>query len=208
MYRIATIAILGLAAAGPATAGSPTETAPDAVVAPVPAPVYADTSGDWAGAYGGVQLGYGSADFSTDIDDYSSDGIIGGAHVGYMWDFGDWVVGPEFQYDATDLDISTAGGSGSFDEIARLNLRVGRDLGRGLVYGTAGLAYANFDGVSGALSGDLDDPGYTLGVGYDYQLTDRWTVGGQYQYHKFDDFGASGNDVDFGTAHLRASFNF
>lgn len=207
MYRMTSLIAVGIATAGMAHAAGPAPAEPDMMVAPAPAPVY-DTSGDWGGGYGGVQLGYGTADFTTSVDDYDSDGVIGGFHLGYNWDFGDWVVGPELQYDFTDLSIDSGTGTGSFDEIARLNLRAGRDLGRGLLYGSVGVAYANFDGVSGALSGDLEDPGYVLGVGYDYKLNDDWSVGGQYQYHQFDDFGADGNDVDFGTAHLRATYNF
>ncbi len=210
MHRLTALIAAGLTTAGmvQAQAGSPEPAPVDTILTPVPAPVAVDNSGDWAGGYAGVQLGYGTGDFTTDADDYDSDGIIGGFHAGYMWDFGDWVVGPELQYDFADLEIDSAGGSGNFDEIARLNLRAGRDLGRGLIYGSAGVAYANFDGASGALSGDLDDAGFTVGVGYDYQLNDTWTVGGQYQYHEFNDFGADGNDIDFGTVHLRATMNF
>ena len=207
MYRMTSLIALTVGAAGAAHAGGPVDTAPDAMVV-APAPVVADTSGDWSGGYAGLQLGYGSGDFSTSLNDYDSDGVIGGFHAGYMWDFGEWVVGPELQYDSADLDIDEGTASGSFDEIARLNLRAGRDLGRGLLYGTVGLAYANFDGASGALSGDFDDPGYVLGLGYDYRLNESWSVGGQYQHHVFDDFGTDGNDVDFGTAHIRASYNF
>ena len=167
-----------------------------------------DNSGNWGGAYGGIQLGYGSGDFDAGTGDIEADGAVGGFHLGYNWDLGDWVVGAEFQFDAADLEVESGIGTGSFDQIARLNLRAGRDLGKGLIYGSAGLAYANFDGEGGAFSADLSDPGYVVGIGYDYKLNDKWTLGGQYQYHVFDDFGADGNDVDFGTAHIRASYNF
>lgn len=207
MYRMTSLIALGLVSTGMAHAGSPAPAPAEPLIMPAAVPV-ADTGGDWTGGYAGVQLGYGTADFTTDVDDYDADGVIGGFHAGYLWDFGQWVVGPELQYDWTDLAIDSGNGSGDFEEIARLTVRAGRDLGQGLLYGSAGLAYANFDGVSGALSGDLDDPGWVLGLGYDYKLTDNWVVGGQYQYHQFDDFGADGNDVDFGTFHLRASYQF
>ena len=207
MYRMISTLALSLAAAGAAHAGSP-EPAPRDTTVIAPAPVHTDTGGDWNGGYAGIQLGYGTGEFTTDTDDYDSDGIVGGIHLGYNWDFGDWVFGTELQYDNADLQIDSDTGSGTFDEIARLNLRAGRDLGRGLLYGSAGLAYANFDGASGALSGELSDPGYVVGIGYDYKLNETWTLGGQYQHHVFNDFGADGNDVDFGTAHLRATYNF
>lgn len=209
MHRISSIFVSLLAlSAGAVEAAGPTPVTNEPLVMPAEATVITNPGGDWGGGYAGLQLGYGTADFTTDLDDYDTDGVIYGFHAGYLWDFGDWVAGPELQYDFTDLDISSDGGSGSFDEIARLNLRAGRDLGRSLIYGSIGIAYANFDGVSGALSGDLDDPGWVVGIGYDYKATENWVFGAQYQYHQFDDFGADGNDVDFGTFHLRASYQF
>lgn len=208
MTRLTSITAILLVTSGSAWADGPSPAPSEPLVMPAAAPVTASQGGDWTGGYAGLQLGYGTADFTTDLSDYDTDGVVYGFHAGYLWDFGDWVLGPELQYDFTDLDIDSDNGSGSFDEIARLNLRAGRDLGRGLLYGSVGLAYANFDGVSGALSGDLDDPGWVVGFGYDYKMNESWGLGAQYQYHKFDDFGADGNDVDFGTIHLRASYRF
>ncbi|GGH35993.1 Opacity protein [Cribrihabitans marinus] len=176
-----------------------------------PAPVPASTSGDWGGFYAGGQLGYGFGSLDLDprnIDDLDTDGIVGGLTLGYLWDLGNWVVGPELQYDFSDLSVDEPSGSGSFDGIARLKARAGYDLGRSMVYGSAGVAYTNFDGLSGVNDIDLDDPGYVVGIGYDYQVNDSWVVGGEYQHHVFDDFGADGNDVDFGTVHLRATYQF
>ncbi len=190
-----------------AFAAGPTPLIEDTVVA-TPAPEPIPASGDWQGGYAGLQLGYGFGDFSFNVDDFDTDGVIGGIHAGYLWDMGTWVIGPEFQYDAADLSFDTSTGSGSFDEIARLKLRVGRDMEQGLFYGSAGVAYANFDGVSGITDIDFDDPGYVVGVGYDYRMNSNWVLGGEYQFHKFNDFGADGNDVDFSTVHLRASYQF
>lgn len=206
MYRILTPIALGLLTGTAAFAAGPTPAPSEPMIAvPAPAPV---TGGDWQGGYAGLQLGYGFGEFSLDTDDFDTDGVIGGFHVGYLWDNGNWVFGPELQYDASDLSFDDPGGEGSFDEIARLKFRAGRDMGQGLLYGSAGLAYANFDGASGVTDIDFDDPGYVVGIGYDYKFTETWTVGGEYQYHVFDDFGADGNDVDFSTIHLRASYNF
>lgn len=206
-FRILTPVAFLLGTTGMALAAGPTATPSEPVVMqPAPAPV--STGGDWQGGYAGVQLGYGFGEFSVDTDDFDADGIVGGLHLGYNWDLGDWVVGPELQYDAGDLSFDDEDGEGSFDNIARLKMRAGRDLGQGLLYGSAGLAYTNFDGVSGVTDIDFDDPGYVVGVGYDYKMSESWTLGGEYQYHMFDDFGEDGNDVDFSTVHLKASYNF
>ncbi|MBY6140818.1 porin family protein [Leisingera daeponensis] len=166
-------------------------------------------AGDWEGGYIGGQIGYGSGDFDLGtLTDLDTDGAVGGFTVGYLWELGDWAIGPELQYDFSDLSINSGGASGDFDGIARLKLRAGYDLGNALLYGSLGFAYTNFDGLSGVTGIDLDDPGYVIGFGYDHQINDRWVIGGEYQYHKFDDFGTDGNDVDFGTLHVRAMFRF
>ncbi len=204
--------LLSLVLAGGAATGALAGNTEPATIEPViaaPVAPAAPVTGNWEGGYVGGQLGYGFGEFDvTPPNTFDTDGVIGGFHVGYLWDFGDWVVGPELQYDWSDLSFNSGGNSGSFDGIARLKVRGGRDLGDGLLYASAGVAYTNFDGVSGVTNIDFDDPGYVVGVGYDYKVSEDWVVGGEYQYHKFDDFGAAGNDVDFGTVHLRASYKF
>ena len=207
MKRILMLAVAGSAFALPAFAGNVVYEAPEepvvAAPVPAPAPIY-----DWSGPYVGAQIGYGFGEFSNDIDDFDSDGIIYGLHAGYLSDLGTWVIGGEIQADATELDIDTDEGSGSFDQIARLKLKAGYDLGQTLLYGTAGIAYANFDGDDGAFDVNLDDNGYVLGVGADYKITENWIGGLEYQYHMFNDFGEDGNDVDVQTIHARVSYQF
>lgn len=203
--------LVSTAAAGTAFAGAVDGGFDDPMIAPAPVPVAVPVTGDWGGAYGGVQLGYGFGEFDPDptaIDELDTDGIVGGFHVGYNWDLGQWVLGTEFQYDASDLSVDDGTTSGNFDGIARLKGRAGYDLGNSMIYGSAGVAYTNFDGISGVTDIDFDDPGYVVGIGYDYRLNENWVLGAEYQHHMFDDFGAPGNDVDFGTVHLRASFMF
>ncbi|MFW8635412.1 outer membrane protein [Cribrihabitans pelagius] len=169
----------------------------------------ASFAGDWEGGYVGGQLGYGTGDFDLGVlDDLDTDGVVGGFTVGYLWDLGEWVVGPELQYDFADLSINSPTATGDFDGIARLKVRAGYDLGEALIYGSLGVAYTNFDGLSGVTDIDFDDPGYVIGLGYDHRVTENWVIGGELQYHKFDDFGTDGNDVDFGTLHVRAMFMF
>ena len=189
--------------------------AQDAVVAaPADQPAtqaggFGGKGGDWTGFYLGGQLGYGFGEFDLgEVDDFDTDGIVGGFMAGYRYDFGEWVLGAELQYDWSDLSISGSDASGDFDGIARLKGMVGYDLGASLVYGTAGVAYTNFDGLSGVDDIDFDDPGYVLGFGYDYQINTNWVVGVEYQFHQFDDFGADDNDVSFNTIHARAYYQF
>jgi outer membrane immunogenic protein len=192
---IATATLVAL----PAFAGGPVEPVPEPVIVPAPVEPVA-TGGDWGGAYVGAQLGY--ADVDSNGAGLDGDGAIGGVHGGYRYDFGQAVIGAELDYDLANVDLETD--DSSLDNVARLKLMAGADLGRTLIYGTVGAAYAE-----ATVAGDeLSDDGYFAGIGANYAFSDRWTVGGELLTHKFDDFDDSGVDLDATTATLRASFNF
>ncbi len=185
--------------AAPAFAGGPVEPIPEPVVAaPVAAPV--NTGGEWGGAYVGAQLGY--ADVDSNGGGLDGDGVLGGVHAGYRYDFGTAVVGGELDYDTASIDLG--GAAGELDSVTRLKLMAGADLGRTLVYGTAGYAYAEAS-VGGA---SLSDDGWFAGLGADYALTDQWRVGAELLTHKFDNFDGSGVDLDVNTVKAKVSFAF
>lgn len=172
-------------------------TEPEVVAA---APVYAAPSSDWSGFYAGAQLGYGDVGSSTDtLNGY---GELGGVHAGYRWDFGQFVAGAEVDWDKTNIDLG--GTADTLDDVARLKLVGGADLGRALVYGSVGVAKANAT-VGGV---GLSDTGYTLGAGVDYAITDRWTVGGEVMGHKFNDFDGTGIDLDATTVKAKVALRF
>ena len=197
---IASMTIL-TALCAPAFAGGPTEVIPDPVIAPAPVPAPVNTGGEWGGFYAGAGLGYGDVGSSTDTLD--GNGILGGVQAGYRYDFGTAVVGGELEYDITDIALGAAG-TDKLNSVARLKAMAGADLGRFLVYGTAGYAYADAD--VGAAS--LSDDGWFAGLGADYALSDRLSVGAEVLTHKFDDFDASGVDLDATTAKARINLRF
>ena len=183
----------------------PVATAP-AVVAPAapPPPPF------WEGGYVGGQLGYayGDFDFGDAFDgDDDGDGFIGGLTFGYLWSLNNgWYLGPEFQYDWADLEVTDddSGDSASFDEMARLKLIAGYEVagGQGLVFGSAGIASGSLDNAGDIFDGfDGSDTNWVLGLGYDYRLNETWTIGGEYMYHDFD-------DINVNTLHLRAAYRF
>ena len=192
---LATVAI-----ASPALAGGPVAVEPEPTVTPVIAPVAAPGM-DWSGAYAGVQLGY--ADVDSNGGGLDGDGMIGGIHGGYLWDFGNVVAGAEVDYDSANVDLGTAAGD-SLDDVARLKLILGTEFGRSLVYGTVGAAHASAT-VGGE---DLSDTGWFLGAGMDYAVSDRWSVGGEVLQHQFDDFDGSGVDFDATTVKAKVSMRF
>ncbi len=66
-----------------------------------------------------------------------------------------------------DLEISDGGESLSLDEIARLKLIAGYEVGNGLVYGSGGIAYGQLDDAGDIFDGfDGSDTNWVLGLGY------------------------------------------
>lgn len=193
---LATVAI-----ASPALAGGPVAVEPEPTVTPVIAPVAAPGM-DWSGAYAGVQLGY--ADIDSNGAGLDGDGMLGGIHGGYRWDFGNVVAGAEVDYDKADIDLGGGDLAGTLDDVARLKLSLGTEFGRSLVYGTVGAAHASAT-VDGA---DLSDNGWFFGAGMDYAVSDRWSVGGEILQHKFDDFDGQVVDFDATTVKAKVSMRF
>lgn len=206
MIRTSAIAVLLATAAGGAYAAGPEPAPMEPIVAAPPPPPPAPS---WEGPYLGAQLGYGYGEFSLDTDDFDNDSIIGGLTAGYLWGFGNgWYVGPEFQYDWADISVTDpdTDNTATFEEIARLKLILGREVGNGLLYGSAGFAYGSVDGVDTFIDGS--DGSYVVGLGYDYRLTEDWSLGLEYQYHDFDGIGDEGGDVAVNTVHVKAAYRF
>ncbi|WP_299558231.1 porin [uncultured Sulfitobacter sp.] len=192
--KITTFAALsGLAFGSAATAGN---LADPVVETPIAQPVYEATPivGDWTGFYGGLNLGYADVDGPGDAD---GDNGTYGVHIGYDYDFGNFVLGGELEYDKIDVDLN---GAATADDVARIKLRGGYDLGKTLIYATAGSA--RVDTTLG------DDTGAFVGIGAVYKVTDTFTIGGELLEHQFDDINGTGVDADATTFNLRGSFRF
>lgn len=166
------------------------EPAPAPVVAPVAAPV-----SDWTGFYAGLQYGQGDADVNFDGDSVSSDFDAYGVHGGYNRDFGQFVLGGELDYNRIDLDEAGEG------DLVRLRGRAGYDLGRFMPYVSLGAAHVDAD--------DLSETAFTYGIGADFKVTERVTLGAEYTRQDFDDVNdVSGFDIDSDMVQVRASFRF
>lgn len=197
---VAPAALTATALTAPAFAGGPTVVADEPVIAPVET-AYVAPGIDWGGAYVGAQLGYGNVDSNgagLDGNDW-----FGGVHAGYRWDFGSWVAGTELSYDATNIALGATAGDELSDVLA-LKLQAGREIGNSLVYGSLGAAQATAS-VGGT---ELSDSGLVYGVGFDYAVNDRWTVGGEVLQHDFNNFDASGTSFDATTVKAKVGLRF
>lgn len=192
---IATVAI-----SAPAFAGGPVAVVDEPVIVPAAEP-YVAPGLDWTGAYVGGQLGYGDVD--SNGGGLDGNGWLGGVHAGYRWDMGSWVAGTELSWDKASIDLGATAGD-QLDSVAALKLTAGYEIGNSLVYGALGYANANAT-VAGA---DLSDSGMVYGIGFDTALNDKWTVGGEVLEHKFDDFDATGIDLDATTLKAKVAMRF
>ncbi|WP_299843808.1 porin family protein [uncultured Paracoccus sp.] len=192
--KLAIAAVAATLTAGSAFAGgytSPVVETP--VIAPV-VPVAVDAGTDWTGFYAGVQYGQGSAEAS---DGTESDFDAYGVHGGYTHDFGNYVLGGELDYNKVDLDE----GDGDAD-LWRLRGRAGYDMGKFLPYVTLGAAHISGDN-------DLSETDVTYGIGGEYMVNDRFTVGAEYTKQDFSDVqNVDGLDLDTDMVQVRASFRF
>lgn len=167
---------------------------------------------DW---YVGLQAGIVSGDIETELTaapapEIDFEGPIYGVHAGVQRDFGPLTLGIELDYNTTNVDLEDSGTDVviEMDTLAHLKLRAGTDVGPALVYGTAGLAYAEVLIENLGPTQDLADTAPFFGVGADIMVNQSISVGGEFLVHSFEDMEDSGTDVDFNTAMVRVSFHF
>jgi outer membrane immunogenic protein len=254
--------LAGVAAAGLMTAGAASAAdLPARRMAPPPpmvqsfAPVPVFT---WTGFYVGAQLGYAWNDNNNDtfipnafvrnnagvlvpfngtLNRGDSDGFLAGAHAGYNFQIGAFVLGVEGDIEGVFNDnnddnffggvvLRDAAGNPilyslsptSLDWQGSLRARAGIALDRLLIYGTAGWA---FGGVSGGfnngLFGNNDDTlsGWTAGAGIEYAITNNLTTRLEYRFTSYDREGdifnnvsLGGADFDFHTIRAGLTFKF
>lgn len=156
-----------------------------AAVTALPAAGQEATAGsNWSGFYVGVQSGFGTVEVrsngpggSTVIE--NGDGIPFGVHAGFNHDFGRFVLGAEVQYDAGTLAFDQLPAGNAIEGQAALKLRAGADFDRVLIYGVAGVGWANIE----TTSNDLSMTGLLYGLGLEYRLTERFTAGAELRQH-------------------------
>ena len=172
-------------------------------------------------------------------------GIIGGGQIGCNWQSGVWVWGLEADFDGVSgRPTLTSGGTLSTGDafaivnstkanwLATVRPRVGYAVDRSLFYATGGVAFTHlsytqsysdtlFAAVGGS-SASTTSTGWTVGGGWEYALTNRWTTKVEYLYTNFSSISATGGIVsatggtnvlhgssgDFAIQTLRAGLNY
>lgn len=212
-YLLASVAALGLVAAGAASAADlPSRKGP--VVAPVYVPAFT-----WTGFYVGANAGYGwgnvNANGFANVGDL--DGFVGGGQVGYNYQMGQFVVGLEADLQAADLSSGNNLGlvGVKTDYFGTVRARVGVAFDRFMPYITGGWAYGNVKTSIPAVGFSSDRShtgGYAVGAGLEYAVTNNIIAGVEYLYVDLGEKNILGAGTkvgtDFSVVRARLSYKF
>lgn len=189
----------------------------------------------WTGLYVGGHVGYGTSStrwthesispFSTTCstcaitvpgEGFSSDAAVAGGQIGYNFQYGQWVIGPEVSYSGTSFPDSHSISPGAFNQPAATTLfsRIGDTLtvtGRlgysindsFLVYGKGGFASADLNATGTdrsffnySFNTDQRANGWTAGGGIEYRLSDSISFAVEYAHLDFGDETRTGKIAD------------
>jgi outer membrane immunogenic protein len=214
-YTAAALALGALTACAAATAALAAEPLPPP---PPPPPIFT-----WTGVYVGGQIGYawGTGNFDdTGFDPITGtfingtlannpNGVVGGAHLGYQYQFNQLVLGIEGSVDGTSLTNtavdnflvafrgSTLTAQTSADVQGSIRGKIGIAWDRLLIYGTGGVAFGGFSTdfelfaskvpIFATANTSSTRVGWTAGGGIQYAVVNNWWVFAEY---RFTDFGS------------------
>lgn len=164
-----------------------------------------------SGFYVGAEVDYGwghanlpDAKASTGHTTYTTnitqiDGVTGGVHGSYDFKTGAWVVGGEADLGPANVNATLPAwafgdyGKSDVDSYGAARFRAGYALDHTLYYALGGLALAHtqasFSDMPAFDSNSESKSGWTLGLGAERALTDKWTTRIEYRYADFGRFG-------------------
>ena len=212
-YLLASVAALGLVAAGAASAADlPSRKGP--IAAPVYVPAFS-----WTGFYVGANAGYawGNVNANGFANVGNLDGFIGGGQVGYNYQIGQFVVGAEADFQGADLSSGNNLGlvGVKTEYFGTVRARLGFAVDRFMPYVTGGWAYGNVKTSIPAIGFSSDRShtgGWTLGGGVEYAFTNNIIAGVEYLYVDLGEKNILGAGTkvgtDFSVVRARLSYKF
>jgi len=164
----------------------------------------------WQGPYVGVNLGYQWSGVSGTGANPS--GVGGGAQVGHNWQFGQFVVGGETDFQFTDADDKFASWKFSNPWFGTLRARAGVTMSNLMFYGTVGLAYGSLkvESTSTSVTESHTSTGWTGGAGIEAALMGNWSARAEYLYVDLSDrsFVLTGTTHSLDSNILRVGVNY
>lgn len=179
----------------------------------------------WSGFYAGVNGGYGWADATATGNTVlgvlglgvEADGFVGGAQIGYNFQFGSFVLGAEADIQYSDLSASQAfvttlpgtglAGAGAaeveLEYFGTVRGRLGYAIGSVMPYVTGGIIYGDVQGsITGTVTGTFNGVpvvlantvsrsetfvNWVVGAGVEFAFTPNLSLKGEYLYSQVDD---------------------
>ena len=128
------------------------------------------------------------------MPDDLEDGTVAGIYAGYLMQRGSFVYGGELSYGAINGMQLTSGPDDEIDYVLDLKARGGFAANRALFYGVVGYSMSKLTDNGS----EFDVGGLSLGLGTEFAVSDRMTVGLEYLSRDLsgDDGGAIGIDSD------------
>ena len=178
----------------------------------LPVAAAAQDASAWAGAYVGVQAGFGTGGQEynpASIYDLEGKGV--GVHAGYLWSSGALAYGVELAYARTDyaevdLVTGTTYPEYNFNHTLDLKARLGYGMDRALIYGVLGYGFSEYEDGNTDPGNLYDIEAPIFGLGVDYMVSDRFMIGAEILRRDLD----SGDyfQADLTTVTLRAGVSF
>ena len=142
---------------------------------------------NWTGLYIGIYGAYGEGTSKSDaaVDVHPSD-PFGGVHGGYLYDFGNVIMGLEGDASLADLDDDIVSGglvTQDFDKIASVRARVGLPIDRTLLFANAGWSWADTEYGYLVLQEQKTISGPTVGLGAQYAFSNHFI--GRLEYNHY-----------------------
>jgi outer membrane immunogenic protein len=175
--------------------------------APTVAPAFS-----WTGFYAGVNLGYGWGEFTADAGPITdtAHGFLGGAQIGYNYQFGGVVAGIEADWQLSNMSSPVTGGGDVFiNNFGTARVRLGFAADRFLPYLTGGYAFANTELDVPGNNDTAFHNGWVIGAGVEYAWSDNITTKLEGLYMDFEEASFNGGvDAGASVALVRAGLNF
>jgi outer membrane immunogenic protein len=185
-------------------------------------PIYAPPPvHQWTGFYGGVNLGYGLAGISDNTPLAVTSlmhGIIGGAQIGYNYQWGRAVFGIEADIQASDQDAVytqnlpvvgnlTIGHKIPWFGTVRGRLGYAFTCGCVMAYATGGAAYGAYEPFASAggitISQRFTRAAWVAGAGVEWMVSERWSAKLEALYMDTGNIGEGITLPVVGTIHMR-----
>jgi outer membrane immunogenic protein len=170
-----------------------------------PVPECAD---NWSGFYVGGHAGYVTGDSDTVglVGDADWSGFLGGGLAGYNWQHCSFVVGFEADIGFGDVDDSDAAVNDiEIDLNGHARIRFGLPFDNIMPFVAGGLAIADVDLSSAAVSDSKTHIGYSVGGGLDFMATENIVVRAEYIFDDYESKSYGGVDVDGYTHTIRGA---